>query len=338
MKRFALLATLLLALAACAPAATPPPVPTLPPPRPLPSPTATATAAATPTATLPSTPTAEPCDPARADACVEAGHFLLSVPIPGVPPDDVYLYGTTQGGTRDPHHGVEFPAAAGTDVRAAADGAVVFAGKGGINSVYGPPLWADGDYYGNFVLIRHALPGIDGPVYTLYAHLSAVTIAAGQTVSSGQVIGQVGSTGNALGSHLHFEVRQGGDTYADDRNPLLWLTPYEGLGVLVVRVQDARGEALFIDTNLQLLQTEPGRACSLDLPRAVDGTAYPLPAYDRRNDGRFPVGLDADWREISARAVPAGCYRLVLVQAGLVHERALPVEAGRLTVVIIRVE
>ena len=55
--------------------------------------------------------------------------------------------------------------------------------------------------YGNYVVLRHP----DG-TQTLYAHMSARTVTAGQTVHQGMVIGKVGSTGNSTGNHLHFET------------------------------------------------------------------------------------------------------------------------------------
>ncbi len=86
------------------------------------------------------------------------------------------------------HDGVDIGAAYGTAIYAAAGGTVVTAG------------WYGG--YGNCVMINH------GNGYTtLYGHQSRLAVSAGQTVSQGQVIGYVGSTGNSTGPHLHFEVR-----------------------------------------------------------------------------------------------------------------------------------
>ncbi len=59
--------------------------------------------------------------------------------------------------------------------------------------------------YGNYVVINHG----DGST-TLYAHMSVLTVSAGQWVSQGQKIGVTGSTGNSTGPHLHFEIRIGG--------------------------------------------------------------------------------------------------------------------------------
>ncbi|MEV0182643.1 transglycosylase family protein [Streptomyces sp. NPDC050625] len=101
------------------------------------------------------------------------------------------------------HTGVDFPVPTGTSVRAVAAGHVVAAGWGGS--------------YGYQVVIRHA----DGR-YTQYAHLSAISVKAGQPVSAGQRIGRSGSTGNTTGPHLHFEVRTG-PGFGTDIDPVAYL-------------------------------------------------------------------------------------------------------------------
>ncbi len=65
--------------------------------------------------------------------------------------------------------------------------------------------WLDNSGYGNRVIVDHG----NGYV-TLYAHLRSVQVSQGQTVNRGDIIGQMGSTGRSTGTHLHFEIRQGG--------------------------------------------------------------------------------------------------------------------------------
>lgn len=90
------------------------------------------------------------------------------------------------------HRGTDFASPAGTPVQAALEGRVIEAG------------WSGG--YGRTVRIAHP----DGS-RTLYAHLSEIDVAPGQSVSRGAVIGKVGATGLATGPHLHFEWQRGGD-------------------------------------------------------------------------------------------------------------------------------
>ncbi|GAB3856404.1 M23 family metallopeptidase [Dactylosporangium cerinum] len=89
------------------------------------------------------------------------------------------------------HTGIDLAISSGTPIFAAAEGVVIFAGWGG--------------GYGNLVEIRH----LDGTV-TYYGHQSNYIVAKGTHVTSGQQIGNVGSTGNSTGPHLHFEVRPNG--------------------------------------------------------------------------------------------------------------------------------
>ena len=65
-----------------------------------------------------------------------------------------------------------------------------------------------GGGYGNYVIIDHG----NGKT-TIYGHLSSASVSSGQTVSRGETIGYVGSTGWSTGAHLHFETRSGGVAY-----------------------------------------------------------------------------------------------------------------------------
>ncbi|HEY8985631.1 MAG TPA: LysM peptidoglycan-binding domain-containing M23 family metallopeptidase [Streptomyces sp.] len=101
------------------------------------------------------------------------------------------------------HTGVDFIVPTGTTLRAVGSGTVVSAGWGGA--------------YGNQVVIRLA----DG-YYAQYAHLSSISVSAGQSVDEGQTIGYSGSTGNVTGPHCHFEIRTTPD-YGSDVDPLAYL-------------------------------------------------------------------------------------------------------------------
>lgn len=87
------------------------------------------------------------------------------------------------------HRGIDIANRAAPGIGVADGGTVVVAG------------WPDNSGFGNRVVVDH------GNGYkTLYAHLSNVYVSVGQTVSRGQVIGQMGSTGRSTGTHLHFEI------------------------------------------------------------------------------------------------------------------------------------
>ena len=96
-------------------------------------------------------------------------------------------------GDERPHTGIDIGAQAGAEVIAADSGTVAVA--------------TYSSSYGNYVTIYHS----NGD-YTLYAHMSSLTVTAGKNVTQGDVIGYVGSTGWASGPHLHFEIRVNGST------------------------------------------------------------------------------------------------------------------------------
>lgn len=91
------------------------------------------------------------------------------------------------------HNGIDIAAPLNTPILAAASGRVVVAKDGG---------WNGG--YGSYVVIQH-----DNGMQTLYAHLNRVDVNVGSTISKGQTIGAMGTTGRSTGIHLHFEVRGG---------------------------------------------------------------------------------------------------------------------------------
>jgi murein DD-endopeptidase MepM/ murein hydrolase activator NlpD len=98
------------------------------------------------------------------------------------------------------HTGIDIGAGYGEPIEAAKAGTVILAGYNG--------------GYGNCVVIDHG-----GGFSTLYGHMSNIEVSEGQSVASGELIGEVGSTGNSTGPHLHFETRTGGDP----ENPMGYL-------------------------------------------------------------------------------------------------------------------
>lgn len=94
-------------------------------------------------------------------------------------------------GASSNHKGIDIGAAQGADIVAAADGTVKAA-------TYSSSA-------GNYVMIDHG-----GGLYTVYMHASSLNVTVGQTVSAGQVIAKVGSTGISTASHLHFGVSLNG--------------------------------------------------------------------------------------------------------------------------------
>jgi murein DD-endopeptidase MepM/ murein hydrolase activator NlpD len=98
------------------------------------------------------------------------------------------------------HEGIDIDCVYGTPNRAAAAGTVIYAG------------WLGG--YGNLVVVDHG-----NGLSTAYAHASAILVSVGQSVSQGETVSLVGSTGHSTGPHLHFEVRVNGVAV----DPLLYL-------------------------------------------------------------------------------------------------------------------
>lgn len=185
-----------------------------------PAPTAEPTAVPTATPGVTATPTAVPTSTPESSAVPSASPVVTPTPTPTPSPqpvvnpvklehdvldnvdkDCIYLFPVlnsseiTQEYSTE-HKAIDIAASSGSPVYAAEDGTVSYV-----------QIW-DGSYdttgmmsYGHMVEVRHA----DGNT-TLYAHLSEINVQQGEKVVRGQRIGRVGSTGNATGPHLHFEV------------------------------------------------------------------------------------------------------------------------------------
>ena len=114
-----------------------------------------------------------------------------------------------QGGGRwaRNHTGTDFAAPTGTTIRSVMKGEVVGAEFAGA--------------YGRQVRVRH-----ENGTETWYNHMSRFDVSVGETVYAGDKVGEVGSSGNSTGPHLHFEVRPGG---GEPINPMPWLRDHCGL-------------------------------------------------------------------------------------------------------------
>lgn len=242
------------------------------------TPTQTATATATtmpPTATLPPTntpipptetpaPTAaavsvlgEPCpDPAplkplynsyylsptfwpKPNPALMTPHFWLAKPLPGGGRyliNQTFPYGSDGNGRYLLHNGVDTAGQLGTPVLAAADGTVVVA-QADTNRAFG---WRC-DWYGHAVIIELDEQWQMQPIYLLYGHVLNIQVKPGEHVKQGQQVAEVGVGGAATASHLHFEVRVGGMSGNDTRNPMLWVYPGSTRGVIAGRLVDPEG-------------------------------------------------------------------------------------------------
>jgi murein DD-endopeptidase MepM/ murein hydrolase activator NlpD len=180
-------------------------------------------------------------------------HFFFNRPLDTDQADSLvasYRYGGVFFAPDQPHTGVDFKVDEGTPVLAAAPGQVIWAGYG---LLFG--YEDEEDPYGLAVALEHEFGYNNRRLYTLYAHLSEVSVVKGQWVETGEVIGLSGETGFTTAPHLHFEVRLGTNNFYQTYNPELWIVPAQGWGVLVGKVTNNVGE-LLLDHPVHLRNVE----------------------------------------------------------------------------------
>lgn len=285
-----------------APTAEPTAAPTVTPevtatPTAAPTSTPEPSAAASPTPAVPSTspavtPTPTP-SPQPVVNPVKLEHDVLD----NAETDCIYLFPVpnsreiTQEYSAE-HKAIDIAASSGSPVYAAEDGTVSYV-----------QIW-DGSYdttgmmsYGHMVEIRHA----DGNT-TLYAHLSEINVQQGEKVVRGQRIGRVGSTGNATGPHLHFEVitSEGKADPAD----YLWTMPGEWImgyaadteaGISPTAVGDAGKSVVhFYSLAKETTTTVTGSLGHLPTKTIKSGSTE-YPAYCLEKDKLIWGGIDFTW-------------------------------------------
>lgn len=115
-------------------------------------------------------------------------------------------------GNRRNHYGFDITAKPGSTVVAVADGTVL--------GIYKDTDSIGSTGYGNYIIIRHKNKHNEMTVYTLYAHLSKVTVSAGQSISQGEQVALSGNTGGSRIPHLHLEFRLGSNNKNATIDPL----------------------------------------------------------------------------------------------------------------------
>lgn len=200
----------------------------------------------TTTATPESPATAETAQPAETPAPVVQTSALPTLSDAANSPRFIcpvkYKY-ISRFATENSHRGDDLCADEGTEIYAAADGVV---------------LAAQEHYsWGNFVEIDHGTDADGLRWVTLYAHMKSCAVQVGQTVTAGQVIGYVGSTGNTTGNACHFEMQVNG-TLVEPR----YFTAYDGSDAAEL-TQEKADEIL----------AEAVRRAASDQTTAVDGAA-----------------------------------------------------------------
>jgi murein DD-endopeptidase MepM/ murein hydrolase activator NlpD len=248
-------------------------------------------------------------------------HYWFQRPIPSDYAnwtDRIYPYGSTRGGSFRVHHGVEFFNPVGIPVLAAGAGVVVTAGADD-QVQFGPQA----DFYGNLVVIRHGQQYLGQYLYTLYGHLSQVSVVEGQPVSAGDIIGLVGGTGVANGgAHLHFEVRVGTNSYDATRNPELWLLPFPGWGTIAGRVIWPDGSLVY--------------AAPLLIQRADDPTLFVRRSVYTYADGTVNPD-DVLGENFTTPDIEPGPYEVVFKDGTSTQRELVWVYPGRTSFVIIQV-
>ncbi|NDJ76384.1 MAG: peptidoglycan DD-metalloendopeptidase family protein [Chloroflexi bacterium] len=239
--------------------------------------------------------------------------------------EEIFYYTFGSNGLRDDmrvHHGVDMPNDIGVPVHAAYAGEVIFAGLGAEAIGNTIDIYPS---YGNVVVIKHR-DGFRGQdIWTLYAHMQALNVVEGQLIEAGDILGVSGGTGDVSGPHVHMEVRVGENDYWATYNPLLWIVPQTGKGVVAGQVLSANGT--YIDDVIVTLTNNNGGVTETT-------TTYVDPYTP---DSTFwHVRPDPFWQENFVMAdIPAGNYTVSVTIGGLTYRETLIVRAGTTNFVVL---
>ncbi len=239
-------------------------------------------------------------------------HFVLGRPLkapnPFWPLSELrYGSGTNFSSRSGIHTGLDYMTDYGTPVYAIGDGEVIWEGYG-IDSYLGPD-----NAYGIAVTIKHDTTVYDLTIYSIYAHLSVTHVVKGDKVKEGDLIGEVGLTGNTSTPHLHLEVRLGNAGEFVSRNPELYIRPLSNHGVLVARLLNTDGSNLY----LQEIYLE-----NLTSHQTWTSMSYAM----------GPITTDAVYHEnLVIGDLPAGQYAIIVNYGGAELHHSVFIRPGEIT-------
>lgn len=304
----------------------PPPQPTAAPTStPFPSPTDDLSGVGLP---CPTTPPAKP-DYARyvlsaepwptPDRVAESPPLSLADPLPAAGRNIGYPYGSDGSGRYLLHNGLDMAGENDTVAGAVADGTVMVA-RDDLDEMFG---WRC-NWYGELVIIRLDELWNEQPVYALYGHIQDVQVSEGQTVKRGDPVAREGAAGVAVVPHLHLEIRAGENAFGATQNPLLWMEPWSGSGVIAGRLVDPDGHAW------------QGVAVTLIDPT---GEADFLNTWTYLDDPDHLIRPDASLAENFAFGpISAGTYDVYVKLQGVEYRQSVEVEEGQINTVEIVTE
>lgn len=153
-------------------------------------------------------------------------------------------------------------------------------------------------------------------------------VQVGQAVKAGESIGEVGATGRAFGSHLHFEVRLGANQYANTRNPALWLFPRTGengqqYGALAGKLENPIKDPIYATLKAEYYP---------DINESPSSTFY-IETY--ATDIEHIGNNDTYQENFVLTDLQPGWYRIALNASGKWTERWVEVESGKLSFITI---